>query len=77
MARLQFSNAKTLHAWSGYGDGSVDVDTLIQRIAINPAYQSVRQNILSCDTLIIDEIGMISEKMFTSVEKNMPHCERL
>ena len=69
MARLQFSNAKTLHSWSGYGDITIDVDTLIQRIAVNPAYESVKYNILSCDTLIIDEIGMISEKMFTSVEK--------
>ena len=69
MARLQFSNAKTLHSWSGYGDGTIDVDTLIQRTAVNPAYESVKHNILSCDTLIIDEICMISEKMFTSVEK--------
>ena len=69
MARLQFTNAKTLHSWSGYGDGTLPVDTIIQRIAVNPAYETVKKNIISCDTLIIDEIGLISEKMFTSVEK--------
>ena len=69
MAHLQFSNAKTLHSWSGYGDGSVDTERLIKRITINPAYEDVKKNIIECDSLIIDEIGMISSKMFASVEK--------
>lgn len=68
MSRLQFHGGQTLHAWSGYGDGHLDYNTIIQRIDTNAAYSTLKRNITECDLLIIDEIGQISAKMLDSVE---------
>ena len=69
MARLQFVSGSTLHLWSGYGDGTLSTDLLIERILVNPSYEHVKENIIQCDTIIIDEIGLVSAKMFSAVEK--------
>ena len=68
MARLQYTDAKTLHHWSGYGDRHITLEILLHEIMTNQAYEKIRQNILQCDYLIIDEVGLISAKMFDSVE---------
>ena len=68
IARLHFKDGHTLHHWSGYGDGHLNVDQLVQEISVSNIYEKQRQEIKQCDTLIIDEIGMISEKMFSEVE---------
>ena len=39
MAHLQYNNAMTIHHWSGYGDGHVPVDRLIEYIATNPTHK--------------------------------------
>ena len=69
MARLQFIDGKTLHSWSGYGDGHVPVEEIIQEIKISALYQETKQNIIRSDVLIIDEIGMISAHILDTVEK--------
>lgn len=69
MSRLQFHNGDTLHHWSGYGDGHLDTQTIIGRILFNPAYKTLKENINNTEILIIDEIGLISEKMLKSVEE--------
>ena len=38
MACLQYENAMTIHHWSGYGDGHVNINKLIDQILVNPAY---------------------------------------
>ena len=68
MASLQFVNATTIHSWSGYGDGHKDVNQLIQQILTNPSYANIKQRILGCDCLIIDEIGLLSAKAFNSIK---------
>ena len=67
-SRLQFVNGQTIHHWSGYGDGHTDVNTLIERIRNHGAYKNVKMNILLCDCLVIDEIGLISQKLFEIIE---------
>ena len=67
MSRLQFVNGQTIHHWSGYGDGH-DVNTLIERIRNHGAYRNVKMNILLCDCLVIDEIGLISQKLYEIIE---------
>ena len=69
MARLQFVNAMTIHNWSGYGDGHVPIDNLIARILTNSSYTDTKQQILKCDVLIIDEIGLLSAKAFQCIEQ--------
>ena len=68
ISSLYFQNGQTLHHWSSYGDGHLEVDYLIQEISICAMYERTREKISSCDCLIIDEIGMISAKMFSEVE---------
>ena len=68
IARLHFSGGQTLHHWSSYGDGHLNVNTLIQEVMHSTSYERSRINIKEADTLIIDEIGMISAKMFSEVE---------
>ena len=68
MSRLQFVNGQTIHHWSGYGDRHADVNTLTDRIRNHGAYKNVKMNILLCDCLVIDEIGLISQKLFEIIE---------
>ena len=68
IARLQFVNGQTLHHWSGYGDGHVDINILIERITTSASYANISNNINNCEALIIDEIGMISSKTLECVE---------
>ena len=68
MSRLQFVNGQTIHHWSGYGDGHTDVNALVERIRNHGAYKNVKMNILLCDCLVIDEIGLISQKLFEIIE---------
>ena len=69
MSRLQFSHGKTLHSWSGYGDGHLDKNHLIQELKYSTLFEDTRKNIINCDVLIIDETGMISALMLQCVEE--------
>ena len=68
MSRLQFVNGQTIHSWSGYGDDHTDLNKLIERIKSHGSYRNVKLNILKCDYLVIDEIGLISQKTFQAIE---------
>ena len=68
MSRLQYLNGKTLHSRCGYGDGHLNLPSLMKNIESSPLYTDTRKNITECKTLFIDEIGMISYKMLTAVE---------
>ena len=68
MARLQYVNAQTIHHWSGYCQGLLDVNTLIQRILTQGVYKDIKTNIESCHVLMIDKIGLISKKTFEAIE---------
>ena len=52
MASLQFVNAKTIHSWSGYGDGHKDINHLVQQILTYPSYADIKDRILTCECLI-------------------------
>ena len=68
IARLHFNHGLTLHDWSGYGDGHLDVKKLINEMTISSVYTEKTAAIKKCEVLIIDEIGMISATMFCEVE---------
>ena len=68
MARLQFAKGETIHHWSGYGDGHVDIQILTERILTSASYGHICRNILECEVLVINKIGMLSAKTLESVE---------
>ena len=68
MASLQFVNSQTVHSWSGIGDSHLPRTKIIQNIMQNNSWMNVYENIKETDILIIDEIGMMSAKIFDDVE---------
>jgi ATP-dependent DNA helicase PIF1 len=53
--------AKTLHSWAGIGLGNGTIDSLIKKIGNNT---SAKNTWKSTDILVIDEISMLSLKLF-------------
>ncbi|KAL3883688.1 hypothetical protein ACJMK2_029926 [Sinanodonta woodiana] len=58
----------TVHSWSGIGDGRYDSDELCQKLLTDEHFVSYKQIILKADSLIIDEISMLSLKHFEQIE---------
>ena len=69
MARLQFKHGFTIHSWSGYADGHIPLENLLQDIKISAMCEAIRKRILDAEVLIIDEIGLLSSQIIDSVEK--------
>ena len=53
--------AKTVHSWAGIGLGNGSIEYYINKITKNPFYKSTWKN---TDILIIDEVSMMSQKLF-------------
>lgn len=53
--------AKTLHSWAGIGLGNGDINHLIMRISKNPFLRKIWAN---TDILVVDEVSMMSLKLF-------------
>ncbi|PIK42460.1 hypothetical protein BSL78_20689 [Apostichopus japonicus] len=58
----------TLHAFFGISDGRYTDDEIIHKIRNNIDYKRIRDGIISTDTLIIDEVSMISRNVFLQIE---------
>ncbi|KAL3891280.1 hypothetical protein ACJMK2_003544 [Sinanodonta woodiana] len=59
----------TMHSWSGIGDSRYDSDELCQKLFTDEHFVSLdKQNILKADSLIIDEISMLSLIHFEQIE---------
>ena len=48
MARLQYKHGMTIHHWSGYGDGHLSANRLVEMIMTNPEYAATKQKIIDC-----------------------------
>ena len=55
-------------SWAGLYDGRYDDLTLKDLLLHDEKYQNVRENVKKCDTIIIDEISMLSKKDFEQLE---------
>lgn len=64
-AELLGCNAKTIHSWSGTGILKGKLDRIIKNI-----YKREKDKIwLSTDVLIVDEVSMMSKKLFEALDK--------
>ena len=68
MASLQFEHSQTIHSWSGIGDSHLARNKVIQNIIQSNSWLNIREKIINTDLLIIDEIGMMSAKIFEDIE---------
>lgn len=62
LAARQFTGATTIHHWAGLMDGRFENQHLLRIIS-----EETRNRIKTCNVLIIDEISMISRKVFEQV----------
>ena len=63
---LQCPGAKTLHSWSGIGLGNGDIHTVVDRVAKNKHKRIAWTDV---DVLIVDEVSMMSEKLFRLLDR--------
>lgn len=68
MAALQFHKAETIHKWSGIGHGQFSRKQVVHNLLTNSSFSNTRNKLLQTETLMIDEIGMMSSKVFNDIE---------
>lgn len=61
--------AMTIHRWSGMDDCRYTADEICSIIQNSPKHAETLKRIKSTDLLIIDEVSMLSVKMFEQLEK--------
>ena len=54
----------TVHSWSGLGMGNDSMEMIVAKASKNP---NVKKRWLECETLVIDEISMLSAELFDKV----------
>lgn len=62
-AQLLGCNARTIHSWAGIGLGTEPAEFYIKKL-LTPAGSSKKKNWMSTNILIIDEVSMMSTKLF-------------
>ena len=63
---LQCPGTKTIHSWSGIGLANGDVHTVVDRVSKN---KHKRMPWTDVDVLIVDEVSMMSKKMFHILDR--------
>lgn len=51
---------RTIHSWFGIGDGIYTTPTLLDKLSNNELHSPNKQNILTTEILLIDEISVLS-----------------
>ena len=62
IAATQYHGGTTIHKWAGILDGRYDATLTFERLS-----QDAKNEIINTDVLMIDEISMISAKIFEKV----------
>ena len=64
-----YTNAQTIHRWSGIGDGRYGKDEIQNVVRNNANFASNRKSINRTDVLVIDECSMISKRFFLCLDE--------
>ncbi|XP_048237959.1 ATP-dependent DNA helicase PIF1-like isoform X2 [Haliotis rufescens] len=72
--QYQDLGGETLHHWAGLFDGRFSKEEVLTNVLNNDAYGNCLKNITLSEVLIIDEIGMLSAKLFEVLEYVCSHC---
>jgi len=70
---LDGCNAKTLHSWAGIGLANGDIDIISHRV-MSDKYKA--RNWKRVDLLIVDEVSMMSEKIFNLLNMTGKKCRK-
>ena len=65
-ANLNIIGAKTIHSWSGIGLGKGKHTEIIEKVATNKYKCKFWRSV---DTLVVDEVSMLSESQFELLDK--------
>lgn len=71
---------RTLHRWAGIEDGRHSNAEIMHFSNHDERFKTARTNILSVDTLIIDEVSMVSSKVLQQVQylcKNVQKSKKI
>ena len=64
-----YKNALTIHKFAGLLDGRFGPDEICNVLQNNRKFDEVLRNVKSIDTLIVDEVSMISQKIFDTIRE--------
>ena len=73
IAATLLPGARTVHSFFGILDGRFTNEEMFQRLGEDSNLLTVKQRIIACDILIIDEISMLSMKNFLQIEAVCRH----
>lgn len=68
LAATRLPIGTTVHHLFGLLDGRFSKEQLIARVTHDDSFVSVRNNIVKSDVIIIDEVSMLSQKIFEDIE---------
>ena len=77
MASLQLgSDATTLHHWAGIVDGRYTHQKLAELLDSDDQFAAAKKRVIDTECLVIDEISMLSLKIFEMVEFVCRHVKQ-
>ena len=68
ISATKYENGQTLHRWCGIGSGGIPTTELTKSICEDDRFKTSEERILACDVLILDEVSLISKKLFDTDE---------
>jgi len=67
-----FKDGRTIHSWCGIGTGGLSKEEMVRRTETE-VFIHCRDDIKNTDILVIDEIGLLSKKIFDLIEFVIRH----
>lgn len=75
-SKLKHFGTSTVHKFFALKDGRYENDELVDLLMSDENFSDTKENIFSVDTIIIDEISMLSLKLLEQIHYVMNQCEK-